>query len=289
VQLQLEGIGGVCSAACNFCPLTDRSYYKNGRQAGTMSMDLFRKIIDEAATIPQIDQLCITGLSETLLDRHLEERIRYARQTLSPRVFIDFYTNGVALTPAKFEAVKRAGVSCVTVSLNANTAEQHDRIMHMGLSAFPKVIANLESAIAHREGVAIQIKAVLDGENFTKRDCVPFYIKWGHREYGGYGQVVVESNWMGENPVSRELDPKKPCDRALGQVYVTWDGIVTLCCLDTLGKGARALTGHPQGLGNLSHQTIREVYNQPVYTQFRVDHDEGRADLYEACRGCTRV
>jgi len=42
-----------------------------------MSMDLYRKIIDEAATIESIGSLILHGLGEPLLDPNLNERLSY--------------------------------------------------------------------------------------------------------------------------------------------------------------------------------------------------------------------
>ena len=289
IQLQLEGTGGLCNAACNFCPLTDRSYYKNGRGVGTMSMDLYRKLIDEAATIPEIREICITGLSETLLDKHLVERIAYARKVLGPEMLIDFYTNGLALTPAKYQECLDAGIGCVTISLNAVTPEQHDNVMHMGLKAYDRICANIDAAIATPGRTAIEVKAVVDGEHFTREHSKQFYSRWGHRSIGGFGQVIIASNWAGQMPTVGEFDNNLCCPRAISQIYVLFDGIATACCLDPLGLIAREITGHPDGFGNLNTSTIREVYNSPKYVEFRETHDKNQASKIRACSVCTRV
>lgn len=259
---------------------------------GEMSMTLFRKILDEVATIPQIDQVCITGLSETLLDRHLMERIRYAREK-KPDAFIDFFTNGLTLNPTVFETAKAAGITCVSVSLNAVTAEQHDRVMHMGLKAFDRICSNIDYAIANAGRVQILVKAVSNGDSFTHEDTIKFIDRWGWAQDGGHGQPVFEGNWVSENrtiPIrTKRVDPKSCCDRAVGQIYVLWDGLVTLCCFDPLGAYARKLTGHPDALGNLNTQTIREVYAKEPWVQFRLDHWENRADKYDYCRKCSRI
>lgn len=289
VQLQIEGIGGVCSATCNFCPLVDRDFYKNDRPSGVMSMDLFRKIIDEASTIKHINSVCITGLSETLLDRHLMERIIYTRARMPSNVNIDFFTNGVALTPSKFNQAKCAGISRITVSLNAVSSEQHDAIMHMGRSAYDRVVSNIRYAIMDG-GVEIEVKAVVDGEAFTPRDGYDFYEQWGQSGFeDGIGQLVYEGNWAGELKNERIFDPKRACGRALGQIYVLYDGIVTACCFDPLGKKARSVTGHPDGFGNLSRQGIREVYNSAKYVEFREAHSRNNADKYQFCAVCSRI
>jgi len=292
IHLQLENVGGRCNAACTFCPLTDRSYYEvHGRPAGIMSWELYTKIVDEAAGSDKIDQLCITGLGETLLDAMLPKRIKYAREK-RPDWFIDYYTNGFSLTRKKFLETSEAGVSCVSVSLNAVRADQHAKIMGVSPKVFDRVVRNIEDAIGstpRRGHPQIQVKAVMDGTNFTSDDMRSFYYRWGHRSGGGYGQVVLESNWAGENENERTVDYAEACGRALGQIYVTFDGIVTMCCLDPLGNFAREATGHPDGFGDLKAQSLRDVYSSEKYSKFREDHFNNRADTYGACAKCTRV
>jgi MoaA/NifB/PqqE/SkfB family radical SAM enzyme len=108
IQLQIETTN-VCQADCVFCP-----YGVMERPKGTMALDLYRRIIDEAATIPVIEKLTLTGLGETLLDRHLIERVRYARRVLPAGVAIDLYTNGNLLRPKTTDALLEAGSTCCT-------------------------------------------------------------------------------------------------------------------------------------------------------------------------------
>lgn len=275
IQLQVETTTA-CNKGCHFCPLPD---IKPTRDHGTMSMDLFRKIVDEASGIGDIEQLCLTGLGETMLDRWVIERAKYARDKM-PSSFIDIYTNGSYLTPEKFDALKAVGISCVTVSLNAIDADQHHKIMG-GRKDFDTVMANTEYAVAHRGGVMVQVKAVVNGDTFTEADGWKFYAKWGHRDLGGYGQLVYEGNWAGSNRTTRAFKPNECCSRALTQIYVLFDGRVTPCCLDPDGRH--------KVFGNLSKQTIKQVYNSPDYLAFREAHDANRADEYSFCKVCSRI
>src|SRR3972149_3969458 len=112
MQLHLETIA-ICNAACVFCP-----YPTMKRPRGTMSMDLFRKIIDEAATISRIEEVCLTGLGEPLLDRQVVERLRYVRKKM-PLIQTTLYTNGSLLSAEKVTALRDAGLGVLYVSLNA--------------------------------------------------------------------------------------------------------------------------------------------------------------------------
>ena len=272
-----------CNANCHFC-----MYGKpeNTLPKGVMSMDLYKKIIDDAATIPQIDSIAFSALGEPLLDRFLVERVKYARKMRPDWTPFEVYTNGVALTPAKFEALKDAGIDSLTISLNAVSPKQHEEIMGLK-DKFGQVVANAKYATTHHDGkVDVLVKAVRDDKHFTMEDQIRFYLTWGMRLrpdlMPGHGQIVWMCNWAGGVPLveGREIDPDSTCGRALQQLSILWDGKVTMCCYDPLNTFP---------LGDLNKQSIREVYNAEKYVTFREDHNENRASKYELCKGCTRV
>ena len=274
IQLQLENVS-VCNASCSFCPYPVVS---KSRKLGNMSMGLYRKILDEVASIDLITQICVTGLGEPLLDRFVVDRVGYAREK-KPKVIIDLFTNGVYLTPEKFEALKVAGISSIQVSLNAVNGEQHKEVMGL-VGKFDLVCSNITYALLHRDGVNVEVRAVMNGDDFTRTDGYDFYDRWGERGKGGHGALISEGNWASDNRTMRAFDPKEACWRALSQIYVLWDGKVTTCCFDPEGK---------QVFGDLNVQTIREVYSSPGYVAFREAHDQNQADKYDICAKCTRI
>jgi radical SAM protein with 4Fe4S-binding SPASM domain len=272
LQLQIETTS-TCNARCHFCV-----YPEAKRWGGTMSMDLFKSIVDDTKDVPQIDTFVLHGLGEPLLDAKLEDRLWYIRQ-VKPGAHTEIYSNGVYLTPERFESLKKAGLTSLVVSLNAINQEQHEAIM--GLKGkFQIVCDNLDYAIANLGGVHLQVHAVVNDDTFLEKHIFPFYERWGHRERGGYGMLIREGNWAGDNRTVRSFKPNEACGRALGQIYVLYDGKVATCCFDPTGK---------QVFGNLNTQSIREVYNGSEYLRFREAHAEDKADQYSICRSCTRI
>jgi radical SAM protein with 4Fe4S-binding SPASM domain len=275
IQLQIETTS-VCNAKCHFClyPVLDR-------KREFMDLELFTKIISEAATIPQIWSVCLTGLGESMLDPHLEARIRLVRSLLPSETFVDVFTNGTYLTPARFDSLRDAGLDCVSISLNAASAAKRKEIM--GLDDWTKVISNIQYALTHRNGMKVQIKAVVNEDKFTQDEATMLQALWGNpllSEGEGHFVPVMEGNWAGESRTLRDFKPNESCGRALGQIYVTVDGRVTTCCFDPIGK---------QTFGDLKVETLREVYNSAAYTAFRQAHFEDKADRYEICAKCTRI
>ena len=272
IELQIETTS-TCNARCHFC-----IYPEAERWGGLMTMSLYKKIIDDASQIERISGLQLTGLGEPLLDPYLEDRVWYARQKMPTRP-IGIYTNGVHMHPKRFDTLRRAGLTSVTFSLNAINSAQHEEIM--GLKGkFELVCENIDYAIAYRDNVHVEVRAVSNGLQFGYGDMLAFYARWGHREKGGFGQCISEGNWTGDNRTVRSFKPNETCGRALGSIYVLYDGRVSTCCFDPTGK---------QVFGDLSKENLRDVYNSGPYVSFREDHDNNEADKYDICRNCTRI
>ena len=248
-----------------------------------MQMDLFRKIVDEVATLGSVYEVIITGLGETTLDRDLVERVRYVHSK-APNLDIWVFTNGSHMTTDLYDKLVEAGLSKLTFSLNANTEEQHEKVMKLK-GTFDRTCKVIDYAIAHKpKDFTIFVDAVADGKNFTVRDMDLFFSRWGVWAVDGYGLVVGQGNWADENceahPVRKQFKPNEWCSRSTGYIYVMYDGRVSACCFDPYGKLV---------FGDLNLQTLRDVYASDAYVAFRKAHVEDRADEYDICKNCTRA
>jgi radical SAM protein with 4Fe4S-binding SPASM domain len=244
-----------------------------------MDEDLFYKIADEVVGIDLIETIMFHGLNEPLLDKRLETFVAYYRDK-KPMQYRNIFTNGMFLTPERFDALKEAGLTSCVISLNANSQEQHEQIMGVK-GMFLQTVRNIVHAINNRgDAMAVEVHTVVNHDTFTKDDAIEFTKRWGQARGDGYGLTVVEANWAGQNRQIYQFDKSKGCDRALGSVYVMYDGRVTTCCQDPFGHNV---------FGDLNTQTLREIYASKMFTQFRKDHFEDKADRWEICRNCTRI
>jgi len=272
MQLQLETVAH-CNAACVFCP-----YPSMARKRGTMSMDLFERIIDDGVQLPLLDHFTLTGLGEPLLDPNIAARVAYIRER-TPHM-IDLFTNGSFLTERVVEDLIFAGISVIYVSLNALRKEQRQQIMR--LDDFDKVVANCDRAIELTKGTRTRVivKAVREKDLFYDDEPERFIERWGGDwQRGGHAFLHLEGNWAGAiRPV--RVTPTVACARALTEIMVLWDGRVSLCCFDGEGEVI---------FGDLNKQTIREVYNGPAALAYRTAHVEGRRAELPLCRTCTAI
>ena len=276
MQLQLESTG-YCNAKCHFCVYA--SPENESTPKGHMTLENLKKAIDEAATIPLIDDVVLHGLGEPLLDPTLDEKIRYTREKMPERVRISVFTNGSLLTPLRFEQLKEAGLDELNISLNASNPKQRREIM--GLKDFDKTVEHVSYAVSHADNVKIRITAVINEDKFTLKDGMLLVSMWGSWRHGGHVELVYEGNWAGDNRTIRKFDPSDGCIRALGCIYVRWNGDAVTCCFDPIGKY--------NTWGNIFEEGIRTVFNKPEWTEFRKAHAENRADEFDYCAKCTRI
>ncbi|RPJ54959.1 MAG: radical SAM protein [Acidobacteria bacterium] len=272
LQLQIETTT-YCNSRCVFCP-----HHKMKRTRESMDMDLFKKIIDEAAALPLISQICLTGLGETLMDKQLLERVDYVRRRM-PTIHLDMFTNGHLFTAELYRELAKRRLTKLYVSLNAVRPEQRKAIM--GLSDYDQVVSELRKAIALKLlATPIVVKAVVNPDLLGGDDITEFERNWnGMYCEGGNAFLHTEGNWAGDTWRMR-TPPTHICTRVMMAIMVLVDGRVAQCCFDTDGRYI---------LGDLRTETIKDVFNSEKATALRLAMSEGRRDEIELCKGCTGI
>jgi hypothetical protein len=262
------------------------------RPKGTMSFELYQRIIDQAATSPHVEKVTLTGLGEPLLDRFLARRVRYARQQMAPGVLIDMYTNGNLLRPKVTDELIDAGLDVLYVSLNATSAIQRRETMKLddyeqtvaytkyAVEAYNKKAARLKLP-ATRNRFRVIVKGVATKDLFEIGDSDVFEDQWnGDHQKGGNSYLHLEGNWAGATGQKMRRVPRHACGRALGQIMVLWTGEVSLCCFDSEGAVI---------LGDLNHQTLRDIYAGQPALGIREAHVNGKRGELPLCSTCTAI
>lgn len=274
ISLQIETRGN-CNARCTFCPYSKTMHERAGTILGT---DHVKKLLDDASKSDKIAHVIFHGLNEPLLDNRLEGFTEYIKSR-RPDISVVIFTNGVFMTPERFDSLKEAGVDSIVVSLNAISQEQHTQIMGL-IGKFQTVVGNCEYAIRNKGEVDLGVHAVINGDSFTEEDGKAFIDRWGLSTKGGVGLLVWEGNWAGDNRTVYQFKPNECCFRATSSIYITCEGDSTACCFDPYGK---------LKFGNIKEQSLQEIYSSEKYVQFRQDHVNDEADKWKVCQGCTRI
>jgi MoaA/NifB/PqqE/SkfB family radical SAM enzyme len=273
LSLQIEN-SNICNAKCVWCP-----YQEHTRKREIMGFDLFKKIVDEADTIPLIERLTITGLGEPTLDKGLWDKISYARKKMTPRMEIDVYTNGSTLTEEMIKEFERVGLTGLYVSVNA--IDRLKRREVMGLDDYDTLEPILLKAIKDGTGKmnlimsAVQEKDLFDGEEIQQ-----YIDKWGGvTQEKGHAFLHLEGNWAGWNYKPRTTQ-RNICCRCTQHIMILSNGKAALCCQDYNGEVV---------FGDLHTETLREIYQKDEYVNYRKMHFENkRGELY-LCKSCTMI
>ena len=260
--VQIEATN-ICNAKCVFCPRDEMH-----RRQGIMSLDLFKKIVDECAELA-ITHVRMHNYGEAFVDRKLVEKVRYAKQKGIREV--GMISNGSLITEPVARGMIEAGLDAINISVDASGKEVFEAT-RIGLK-YDKVIANIERLLRLRgESGKRRPKLIL---SFVRQnnsaDEQAFIEHW--RSIADKIHVTDLHNWAGT--LNSESDVNYPCYRPWLTFTVLWDGRVSLCCADFDGRTI---------LGNLNTQTISEIWNAEAYRNVRREHlESGGPDICRAC------
>ena len=260
--VQIESTN-ICNAKCVFCPRDDMH-----RKQGIMSVELFRKIVDECVELG-ITHVRMHNYGESFIDKRLVEKIRYAKEQGIREV--GMISNGSLMTEPVARGIIDAGLDAINISVDASGKEVFETT-RVGLK-YDKVIANIERFVRLRaESGRRRPKLIL---SFVRQnnsaDEQAFIEHW--RAIADKVHVTDLHNWAGT--LNTESDINYPCYRPWLTFTVLWDGRVSLCCADFDGKTI---------LGDLNASTIHDIWNAEPYRLARRQHlESGGPDI---CRSC---
>jgi molybdenum cofactor biosynthesis enzyme MoaA len=213
------------------------------RKKGIMSVDQFKVLVDESSR-RAVSEAHLHGFGEPLLDKHLCEKISYAKAKSIRRTFL--ITNASLLTETLAEELIRSGLDSVKVSFYGESKAEYERIQK-GL--------DYEQAMANVRGL-IRAKTKLGRPEFDIR----VQVMAGHtdKDFLAYLQkhVVLSSmnlhNWAyAETPKPKAPGTFHRCDKIFRPIMqILWNGDAVPCCLDFDGKII---------LGNVFQTSISEV------------------------------
>ncbi len=236
-----------CNGGCGFCPV---NRHVDPRPAREMSMDLVERIADELNAVDYAGHLALFSNNEPLLDKRIAEICRHFRRRV-PRAWIYLYTNGTPLTFELYVELARAGLDELIVN-------------------------NYSDDLALRK----QVRRVLDLLSASDDPSLE-HLRANTQVYVRPESEVLSAR-AGSAPNKQDGQDHRYFERAscgvpYMQMVIRPTGEVSLCCQDALGQVT---------LGDVSRQSIREVWNGSSYRTLRQRLErEGRGAL-GLCRSC---
>src|SRR6478735_8249592 len=138
--VQIESTN-ICNAKCVFCPRDDMH-----RRQGIMTVELFRKIVDECAELG-ITHVRMHNYGEAFIDRKLVEKVRYAKQKGIREVGL--ISNGSLITEEIARGMVEAGLDAINISVDAAGKEVFESTrLHLD---YDEVIGNVRNLVRIRQ------------------------------------------------------------------------------------------------------------------------------------------
>lgn len=263
----------ICNLECVMC---DRQGMT--RKSGLMKMDLFKKIIDNAAEV-NVPSVKLNRFGESLIHPSLVEMIKYSKDKGIPWVY--FTSNATLLTEEKSRMLITSGLDSITFSFDGATPETYEKIRIK--ANYEKVVnniiyfSNLRKELG-RDKPRIVINTVLMRE--TQDEIFQVFEKWAPYvdkinvlPVGRYGNVDDLA------PIERSDGQirRRPCHQIFDRMMIFWDGTVTVCCADI---NADLKVGHIQ------ESRIESLWKNELFSALRGKHLQNNIDSLPTCVAC---
>jgi radical SAM protein with 4Fe4S-binding SPASM domain len=269
-QLSIEP-NNICNLKCIMCPYPDMT-----RPKETMSMELFKSIIDQSAELG-CEEVLLMLYNEPYIDKMLFERIKYVREK---GLLCSYYSNGTLLKQ------------------NNNiekTLETPPDLICFSLDGFSKEVMEKIRVNANRDTVYSGINALLEERNrrglteprieiyFTLTDINRHELKvfrnyW--RERADFVSIFPVDGRRSEEFVKLNYKRLKPypCFNK-SELYVHSSGQLALCCFDYNGG---------MDVGDLKKKPLKEILESPNFTRYLDSHYHRKRDM-EVCKNCSKL
>jgi MoaA/NifB/PqqE/SkfB family radical SAM enzyme len=264
-----------CNLRCTMCPnATDFSSIR-----GNMDINLFTAIADQISG--RINDINLSHRGEPLFHPDLEQMIRIASdRDLATRI----HTNATLLDRHRAASLLDAGPDLLSFSFDGYDKASYESVRIGGV--YEETLENIRFFLAEKKRLG------LDKPYTIVQIIEPPGITAGYREnlhrFGdrlrSYGldkfYVKKPHNWAGNAPDQYPLHQKYiACTFLYYSMTVLWNGLVCPCPQDWYGT---------QVLGDLTEQTVEEVWNGDLYRDMRRRSAARDLDGW-LCQNCDRV
>ena len=266
--IQLETVTK-CNAACPFCPQNELD-----RGIPKMPDATWQKVVDQTRGWGVTYRPFLTN--EPFVDVRQPRITRYIKEH-DPTARVEYNSNGELLTEKTARAILEAGVDILRFSIDGLSRETYEP-SRVGVSfdrvyeRVPRLLEIWREEGYEEQGVFTEVRMIEVPEN--RHEIAAYREFWGPR----CSEVVVTQlyqwPWTGQQPHDVV---KKPCLKALDEMFVYANGNVTICCWDVHEKAV---------IGNVHEQTMEEIWTGYAANHLRALLDDGRRDLIHLCSRC---
>lgn len=240
-----------------------------------MPFDLFEKIAIEAGA--HRTRLWLHFLGEPLLHPRIFDMVELAKRAGAAEV--GFSTNAVLLTPDRFDALFGCGLDRLELSVDADDGAAYTRMR--GTDDWAVVRANIQALLADKRRRRVERPIVTLGfldAGHAPEERARFLREWtpllGERDFL---MAIPAISFGGEIPAPLAERPREPCRWLFQAALVLSNGDVVTCATDYEGERI---------LGNVTRQSLAEVWASESYAVLRARHEAGAYDGLGLCDSC---
>jgi len=274
-RVQIENTT-ICNANCKMCPRDSMA-----RKKETMSMDMFRTIIDRCSE-EGIKCFGMGSFGEPLIDPDFKEKVDYALSLgLSPETV----TTNASLLNEELADHILDNFMHIGISLDGFSKEVYEKV-DRGLNrdvSYNNVERLLKMRQEKNSKTRITINSVVFKDNYHEKDELLDYFKKRLKK-GDVVAFLYAHNWgnsvqIEPAPGIRDLRYRISCGRLWSTlISVAVDGRYGLCCMDHNLK---------TDLGNVKDLGITDYWHKSSnLKRIRYWHLKGRFDKIDICRNC---
>ncbi len=268
-----------CNAHCAFCPVGQ----EENKIYGTMSDDLFQKVIDEILTFPSMVKINPYLLNDPLVDKKLPEKLEYIAQKKGKRSrpAVRITTNAGLLTEEMgYRLLHSEGLDEINFSFHSILPDVYEAMMSP--LKYDRVMGNILRFKALWDAYAgkkpkltiwtVRTQPVVDNLKNEKAYWKKIGIGFKARKLDNRADANIELLQLGEDEFVRVPFCVIPYWRA----YVMWNGDMIMCCVDQERTNI---------LGNCTEHSIRDIWQNAEYQELR---RRWRAKQLQGllCEGC---
>lgn len=252
-----------CNAYCSFCMVGK----EENKIKGTMSDELFKKIIDEVMEYPNFKKINLYLLNEPLVDKKLPEKIEYVAKKKGNRKLpiVRITTNAGLLTEEMGDRILRAeGLDEMNFSFHSIIPEVYEKMMTplkydrvMGnIVQFKKMWDDYSGKKPKLTLWTVRTKSVLDNLKNEKAYWKNLGIGFKARKFDNRASSSMDEMALNDGEFQQVLY----CVVLFRRAWVMWNGDMIMCCVDQ---------DRTNLLGNCSGRSIKEIWNNANYQELR--------------------
>ncbi len=276
---------------CNLhCPLCSTGINAETRSKGTLTLEKFKKLIDEIKDVAI--ELYLQNWGESTLVKNLPEMIKYATDN---KIFVNVSTNfSIDYSKDYLENFLKSGLGKLVIDIDGTTQEIYEKYRVSG--KLETVLKNTQTAVKFKKEnnlkfPIITTKMLVMKHNEHQIDDFKKLSKELNVDQIELNNIQINPNtaksWLPDNPEFRYASYEKsgdtdPCHWPWSGFVINWSGDVAACCI---------VDDPSSDFGNILDDGLEKIWNNEYFisarSEFSKDKEITKDTICNMCKNDT--